>query len=125
MVMGVVGTVVDMPSCSVGGMAHVISGVRPPCIGSLVPRLRLGRSVDCARGRGSVVAEIAPEAKGSGETEIAPEAKGLGETEIVPKAKGSSKRPRPRGRALLLFFLPLFVLLIWVSWFMVPNRCHG
>jgi len=70
-------------------MAHVASGVRPPCIGSLTPWTRLGRGVDCAQGRGSVGAGIAPEAKGSGETEIGPEAKGLGETEIAPEAKGS------------------------------------
>ena len=80
---------VSTPCCSMGGIVHVASGVWPPCIGSLVPRPGLGRSVDCARGRGSVGAEIAPEAKGSSETESAPEAKGSGETEIAPEAKGS------------------------------------
>ena len=60
-------------------------------VGSLVPRPRLGRSVHCARGQGSVAAEIAPEAKGSGEAEIAPEAKGSGVTEIAPEAKGSGE----------------------------------
>ena len=89
--MGVVGIVVDTPCCSVGGMAHVALGVRPPCIGSLVSRPRLGWSIDCALGRGSVGAEIAPEANGSGEAEIAPEAKGSGETEIAPEAKGSGE----------------------------------
>jgi len=64
--MGVVGTVVDTPCCSVGGMAHVASGVRPPCVGSLTPKTRFGRGVDCARGQGSIGAGIAPEAKGSG-----------------------------------------------------------
>jgi len=76
--MGVVGTVVDTPCCSVGGMAHVISGVPPPCVGSLMLRMRLGRGVDCARSRGSVGARIAPETKGSGEMMIALEVEGSG-----------------------------------------------
>ena len=87
--MGVVGIVDDVPCRIVGSMACVASVVRPPCVGSLAPRSRLERGVDYARDRGSVEAEIVPEAKGSGETEIAPEAKGLGETEIALEAKGS------------------------------------
>ena len=45
----VVEIVADMPYCSVGGMVRVTSEVRPPCVGSLAPRLRLGRGADCAR----------------------------------------------------------------------------
>jgi len=106
--MGDVGIVVGMPYCSVGGVAHVASEVRPPCIGSLVSSPRLGRNIDCVRGRGSVGAEIAPKAKGSGETEIAPEAKGLGETEIAPEAKGSGEtesasEAKGSGVAFILF----------------------
>ena len=124
--MGVVGTVVDMPCCSVGGMVHVASGVRPPCVGSLMPRTRLGRGVDCARGRGSVGAgiaseakgssemEIASEAKGSGEMEIAPEAKGSGETEIAPEAEGSDETeiaPEAEGSGVAFILFATFYLL--------------
>jgi hypothetical protein len=63
--MGVGGKVGDVHCCGVGGMAQVASGVRPPCVRSLAPRLRLGRGIDCARGRGSREALIALEAKGS------------------------------------------------------------
>ena len=55
----------------------------------LVPGPRVQTPTVGAPGRGSVGAEIAPEAKGSGETESVPEAKGSGETEIVPEAQGS------------------------------------
>jgi len=55
------------PCCSVGGMASVASVVWAPCVGSLAPWPRLGRRVDCARGRGSVEAEVVLEAKGSGD----------------------------------------------------------
>jgi len=81
-------------------MAHVALGVRPSCIGILVARPRLGRSTDCARGRGSVGAEIAPGSNGSGEKEIAPEAMVSGEMEITPVAKGSSETdimPKAKG----------------------------
>jgi len=53
--MGVVGIVVITPCYSMGGMAHIVSVVWLPCIGSLAPR---------------------PE--GSGETESVSEARGVG-----------------------------------------------
>ena len=81
-------------------------------VGSLVPRPRLGRSVDCARGRGSVAAEIAPEANGSGEAEIVPKAKGSGETETAPEAKGSGETeiaPEAKGSGVTFtLFCPFF-----------------
>jgi hypothetical protein len=52
---------------------------------------------------------------------------GSGEALIVLEARarsGRGLRPRPRARASPLFLLPFFVLLIWVSRFMVPNRCN-
>ena len=61
--MGVGKIVGDVPCCGVGGMTHVASEVRPLCVRSLAPRPRLGRGVDCARGRGSGEAEIALEAR--------------------------------------------------------------
>ena len=51
----------DVPYCSVGGMAHVASKVRPPCARMLAPRPKVGRGRDCVRGQGSV--EIAIEAR--------------------------------------------------------------
>jgi len=57
-----------------GITAHVMSTVRPPCVGGLASRWGLGRGGVCARAQeGAGVAELVPEAKGSGETESAPE----------------------------------------------------
>ena len=58
---GVGGTVGGAPYCGVGGMAHVASGVWPPCVRSLAPSLGLERGVDCARGWGWGEALIALE----------------------------------------------------------------
>jgi len=89
--MGVVGIVADGPCCSVGGMAHVASGVRPQCTRSLTLRPRLGRGVNCARGWGSF---------GMGDYARSP---GLGRGRACVRGQEArarrSLRPRPRGRA--------------------------
>jgi len=87
--MGVVGIVDGTPYCSMGGMVHVASGVRPPCTRSLAPRPRLGRGVNCARGWGSSRAEIALETQGSGEAEPASEAKRLGRDGVCARGQGA------------------------------------
>jgi hypothetical protein len=70
--------------------------------------------------------ELASKAKGSGETEPAPEAKGSGETEPVPEPRGVGRDgDRARARevwAFALFLFAIFIPLIWVSHFMVPNK---
>ena len=43
-------------------MARVASTVWSSCVGSLAPRLGLGRGVDCARGQGSSESLLALEA---------------------------------------------------------------
>ena len=69
-----VATVAAVPYRGMGITVHVMSTVRPLCVGSLAPRWGLQRGGVCAQAQeGSGEAEIAPEAKGSGETEPVPE----------------------------------------------------
>ena len=75
-----------MPCRGIGITAHVMSTVRPPCVGSLASKWRLDRGGVCAQAQEvSGEVELAPEAKGSGKMELAPEARGSGETESAPE----------------------------------------
>jgi hypothetical protein len=123
--MGVVRIVVGMPCCSVGGMAHVASGVRQPCWKpgteaeawaerSLRSRPGLGRGGDCARGQGVGRGGDRARGQGVGRDGDCARGKGVGRD-------GDSTRGQGVGRRFYSFLL-LFVLLIWVSWFMVPNN---
>ena len=90
----------------------VTSGVRPPCVGSLAPRLRLGRAPE-PRG-GQARWNSSPRPRGRARQRPRPSPGGSGETEFVPE-------PRKVER-LSYSFLQFFIPLIWVSYFMVPNN---
>jgi len=100
-VAGVVGIVAAMSCRGMRVTASVTSWVRAPCVGSLALRRGLGRDGVGARAQ-----------EGSGEAELAPEAKGVG-------------RAGAHARALVIMdglpcFFAIFIILIWVSLFMVP-----
>ena len=112
-----------MPCHGVGGMARVASGVRPPCVRSLVSRPGLGRGVDCARGQGSGGALIALEARararrgllsrpGLGRGVACARGQGSGEALLAREAKARARRWLYYGSRLfpvdLSFFLPFF-----------------
>ena len=67
---------------------------------------------------------IAPEPRGSGGTELESEPKGSGETETVPEPLGSGETelaPSPGSSSVCLIPFAVFIPIIWVSYFMVPN----
>ena len=115
-----------MPCCSVGGMACITLRVRPSCVGSLAPRPKLGQGADCARGwsfgQGGDCARDpglgrdgvrAWGLRGRARRSLRPRPKGLGETESAPEAREVERSSYS--------FLLLFIPLVWVSYFMVPN----
>jgi len=130
----VVGIVATMPCCDMGVTAPITSRVRAPCVGSLVlirwsgvwrpSPGRVGRDGTYARGPGGRARRcLCLILGGSDETELAPEASGVGRAVFWARDRGS----RWAGARVLviigglLCLLRFFIVLIWVSLFMVPN----
>jgi len=103
-----------MPCCSMGGMVRVTSVVWPPCVRSLDPRQRLGRGGVCARAQGGQARRnLRPRPRGRARRSLCPSLEGSDKTELVPE-------PGKFGH-FALFLFAIFITLIWVSRFMVPN----
>ena len=112
---GVVVIVATIPCYCMGDMASVTSGVRPSYVGSLAPRWGLGRGGVCVRAQ-----------EGSGEAELASEAQGgRARWNLRPRlrgqASGSLCSTLGNLRCLPYPLFAIFIPLIWVSLFMVPN----
>jgi len=112
-VAGVVGIVATMPYRGMELTTPITSWVRAPCVGSPTPRRGLERGSVGARAQ-----------EGLARRNLRQRPRGRASRGLRPRPRGLASRclrPSPGNHVWFALSFAIFIILIWVSIFMVPN----